>query len=216
MIKGKRSRPVCRVRLRCSGFFVGLCFLGLCLTADVASQGNPQPVLRARIEIPAGSMVKYEIDAETGEFAVVRFLAAHLRYPANYGFLPGLRSSDGDALDVLVITRVPLVPGAALFVRPVGVLRMTDHGAEDHKLISVPVASVDPWFEGVEDIDDLPVAQRQGITTFFSTYKRTPAGSNPVVLLGMEGREIALKTLQAAGLGRQQKAHSAQDPANDH
>ena len=49
-----------------------------------------------------------------------------MRYPGNYGFVPHTLSNDGDPIDVLVANTRPIVPGAVINVRPVGVLRMED------------------------------------------------------------------------------------------
>jgi len=43
-----------------------------------------------------------------------------------------------------VLTRSPLFPGTQIRVRVIAVLRMIDDGEEDHKLIAVPISSVDP------------------------------------------------------------------------
>lgn len=61
------------------------------------------------IEIPANhAPIKYEIDTETDNLMVDRFMATPMFYPANYGFIPNTLADDGDALDVLVVTLTPL------------------------------------------------------------------------------------------------------------
>ena len=61
-----------------------------------------------------------------------------MRYPGNYGFVPHTLSADGDPIDVLVANTRPIVPGAVINVRPVGVLKMEDDGGGDEKIIAVP------------------------------------------------------------------------------
>ncbi len=57
------------------------------------------------VEIPqGGEPVKYELDKDSGAIFVDRFLHTAMFYPANYGFIPGTLSEDGDPCDVLVIT----------------------------------------------------------------------------------------------------------------
>ena len=79
------------------------------------------------IEIPANSSpVKYEIDKDADALFVDRFMASPMFYPANYGYINNTLADDGDALDVLVVTPYPVVPGSVIRCRPVGVLNMTD------------------------------------------------------------------------------------------
>lgn len=152
----------------------------------------------ARIEIPMGGMVKYEIEAETGRLVVDRFLSMPVAYPANYGFIEGSMAGDGDPLDVLVITRAPIQPGAHIAVRPIGILRMRDAGAEDDKIIAVPADAVDPTYADVRDIADLPAAERQRIEAFFRVYKDLPEGGGPVALTGFGGADEAAAALAGA------------------
>src|SRR6059058_649616 len=88
---------------------------------------NPPKDLHAIIEIPlGGAPVKYELDKASGALRVDRFLHTAMFYPGNYGFIPHTLSEDGDPMDVLVVTQVPVVPGAVIRCRPVGVLLMTE------------------------------------------------------------------------------------------
>lgn len=150
-----------------------------------------------RVEIPAGSAVKYEFD-QNGVLFVDRFLPGNEVYPANYGGLPGTLAGDGDPLDALVITRSPLLPGAHIRFRPLGVLYMRDGGARDEKLIGVPVDAVDADTAGLRDISDLPLSQRQRLAAFFAGYKLQPDGSNPVRIAGWGDAAQAQTLLQQA------------------
>lgn len=125
------------------------------------------------VEIPAGSATKYET-LPNGLVHVDRFLQMPVAYPANYGALPSTLAGDGDPLDALVLTRQPLPPGVLLRFRPVAVLRMTDGGEPDQKLIGVPADDVDPAYAHVRDLDDLPALDRQRIEAFFRVYKQLP------------------------------------------
>jgi len=135
------------------------------------------------VEIPAGSATKYEI-AEDGLVYVDRFVAMPVAYPANYGSLPRTLAGDGDPLDALVLTRAPLHPGTLIRFRPVAVLRMTDDGEHDDKIIGVPVDRVDATYAGIRDITDLPQAERERIEAFFRVYKDLGEGRGAVVLGG--------------------------------
>ena len=87
------------------------------------------------IEIPAeSSPVKYEIEKEEDAIFVDRFMAAPMFYPANYGYINNTLADDGDAVDVLVLTPYPVIPGSVIRCRPIGVLNMTDEAGQDAKL----------------------------------------------------------------------------------
>src|SRR6187402_143277 len=113
------------------------------------------------IEIPMNSEpVKYEVDKESGAIFVDRVLTTPMRYPCNYGYIPHTLSGDGDPADVLVVMPLPLVPGAVMRCRPVGMLQMTDEAGADTKIIAVPVTKVFPAYEHVKTLEDLPELTR--------------------------------------------------------
>jgi inorganic pyrophosphatase len=128
----------------------------------------------ALVEIPAGGQVKYELDLASGRLRVDRFLSMPVAYPINYGIVPCASAPDGDPLDVLVLTRMPVAPGALIRVRPVGVMTMRDRGQVDDKILAVPVSSVDPTYDAVRAPADLPALDLRRIEEFFRVYKRLP------------------------------------------
>jgi inorganic pyrophosphatase len=83
---------------------------------------------------------------------------------------------DGDPLDALVIARSPIISGAVIRVRPVGVLLMEDDKGGDEKLITVPVDSTFPYYSEVNDTADLPPIVAQQIEHFFTHYKDLEPG----------------------------------------
>ena len=101
---------------------------------------DPPNDVNVVIEVPiGGEPIKYEMNKEAGTLFVDRFLHTPMRYPGNYGFIPHTLCEDGDPMDVLVANTRPIVPGAVMNVRPVGVLKMEDDGGTDEKIIAVPV-----------------------------------------------------------------------------
>ena len=109
------------------------------------------------IEIPLGGVpVKYEIDKTSGALFVDRFLHTAMFYPGNYGFIPHTLSADGDPCDVLVVSQVPVVPGAVIRCRPVGALVMEDEAGGDEKILAVPVDALHPFYPGCQSYQDLP------------------------------------------------------------
>lgn len=149
------------------------------------------------VEIPAGSITKYEINEE-GLVFVDRFQSMPVAYPANYGSLPRTLGGDNDPLDALVLTREALHPGVLIKFRPVAVLRMIDGGEADEKIIGVPSSDVDPTYDKIRDVDDLPLIERQRIEAFFSVYKQLPEGRKKVELNGYGNAAEARQLIEEA------------------
>ncbi|HHJ35670.1 MAG TPA: inorganic pyrophosphatase, partial [Gammaproteobacteria bacterium] len=86
------------------------------MNLDRVSSGDNLPdEINVIIEIPALSdPVKYEVDKETGAMFVDRFMSTAMHYPCNYGYVPHTLSKDGDPVDVLVTTPVPLIAGSVI------------------------------------------------------------------------------------------------------
>ncbi len=152
--------------------------IGTLMRIDLIPAGDDVPnTLNVLIEVPiGGEPVKYEIDKASGALFVDRILHTSMRYPANYGFIPHTLGEDGDPLDALVIARSPIVPGAVIRVRPVGVLLMDDDKGGDEKLITVPVDTTFPYYSEVNSHDDLPPIVTQQIEHFFQHYKDLEPG----------------------------------------
>ncbi len=122
------------------------------------------------IEIPKFSKNKYEIDKETGIIALDRVMHSAQDYPFDYGFVPQTLFDDGDALDIVLLTTYPLMPGILVKARPIAVMEMTDGGERDDKVVAVPAD--DPRFDNVQDIEDLNPHFKKEMTHFFETYKK--------------------------------------------
>lgn len=134
------------------------------------------------IEIPKGSKNKYEIDKETGLIALDRVMHSAQDYPFDYGFVPQTLWDDGDALDVVLLTTYPLMPGILVRARPVAILPMVDGGESDAKILAVPCD--DPRFKEITDLADVNKHTLKEITHFFLTYKTI---QNKEVTLGEWG-----------------------------
>ena len=104
------------------------------------------------IEVPMNAdPLKYEMDKDSGAIFVDRFIATPMYYPCNYGFVPHTLSDDGDPCDVLVVSDFPVVPGAVIAVKPVGVLIMEDEKGMDEK-IEVIADAIGSQF-GIKSVD---------------------------------------------------------------
>ncbi|MFC3908896.1 inorganic diphosphatase [Legionella dresdenensis] len=150
------------------------------------------------IEIPMhGEPVKYEVDKETGALFVDRFMTTAMFYPTNYGYIPNTLSEDGDPVDVLVVTPVPLISGSAIPCRVVGMLKMTDEAGVDAKLLAVPTSKLTKMYQNVETYADLPAHLLLSLEHFFKHYKDLEEGKW-VKVEGWEGPEAAKQEILAS------------------
>ena len=156
------------------------------------------------IEVPiGGEPIKYEMDKAAGTLVVDRFLHTPMRYPGNYGFVPHTLSDDGDPIDVLVANTRPIVPGAVINVRPIGVLKMDDEAGGDEKIIAVPVPKLTKRYANVVNYTDMPEITLQQIQHFFEHYKDLEPGKW-VKMLGWgdaaEARRLITEAIERAKL----------------
>jgi len=129
------------------------------------------------IEIPMhGEPVKYEVDKESGALFVDRFMTTSMFYPTNYGYIPNTLSEDGDPVDVLVITPIPLLSGSVIRCRVIGMLKMTDESGVDAKLLAVPINKLSKIYQDVKTHDDLPKHLLLSLEHFFQHYKDLEEG----------------------------------------
>jgi inorganic pyrophosphatase len=129
------------------------------------------------IEIPMNAdPIKYEVDKESGAIFVDRFMGTAMHYPCNYGYIPQTLAKDGDPVDVLVITPFPLIPGVVVRCRAIGVLKMTDDGGEDSKILAVPADKILPIYKHWQKPEDLNELRLKQIQHFFEHYKDLEAG----------------------------------------
>ncbi len=148
------------------------------------------------IEIPMNAdPIKYEVDEDTGAIFVDRFMATSMHYPTNYGYIPQTLADDGDPVDVLVITPVPLLPGVVVTCRALGMLRMDDEAGGDNKLIAVPIDKILSIYTQWKTPQDLNPMRLKTIQHFFEHYKDLEVGKW-VKVLGWEGVEAAKEEIR--------------------
>lgn len=137
---------------------------------DVSVGDNAPEIVTAVIEIPKGSKAKFEIDKVSGMIKLDRVLFSAVHYPANYGFIPRTYCGDKDPLDILVIMSVEVPPLTLVAAKVIGVMRMTDQGDSDDKIIAV--AQNDVSVNYINDIYDLPSHTIVEMQRFFEDYKK--------------------------------------------
>lgn len=133
------------------------------------------------VEIPAGTLAKWEVNKLNGELEWERInedslrIVEYLAYPANYGMIPQTllpkeSGGDGDPLDVVVLGEA-IERGSIVSCKLIGVLELSDNGEQDDKLIAIPTGT---YFDDVNDVDELE-QQYPGIITilnvWFENYK---------------------------------------------
>ena len=159
------------------------------------------------IEIPMNAdPIKYEVDEESGALFVDRFMTVAMHYPCNYGYIPQTLAGDGDPVDVLVMTPVPLIPGVVVACRPLGILKMQDEAGADSKLLAVPTTKILPLYSSWKTIADLNPARLATIQHFFEHYKDLEAGKW-VKVLGWDGVDAAVAEV-AEGMAQHAKVRA--------
>jgi inorganic pyrophosphatase len=149
---------------------------------DIPPGRNPPYEVNAFIEIPQGGLpVKYEIDKKSSTLFVDRFLHTSMIYPSNYGFIPNTLAEDGDPIDILVVTPMPVVAGCVIRSRPVGVLMMSDEKGVDEKILAVPIDALNPFYANVKTHHDLPPLLIDQCAHFFQHYKDLEPGKGASV-----------------------------------
>lgn len=157
---------------------------------------NPDNV-KAIIEISYGSNIKYEVEKDSGALVLDRVMHSAMYYPANYGFINKTLSQDGDPADILILTQYPMVEGCVVNCRLIGVLIMEDESGIDEKLLAVPTSKIDPSFNEIQNINDIPKHTLAKIKNFFETYKILEP-NKWVKIQGFEDKASATKILEDA------------------
>ena len=172
------------------------------MNLDRVSSGRDVPnEFNVIIEIPMNAdPIKYEVDKETGALFVDRFMSTAMHYPCNYGYIPHTLSGDGDPVDVLLLSPVPLISGVVVRCRPVGILKMTDEAGADEKLLAVPIDKLCTIYQKIKAPEDLPALTLDQIRHFFEHYKDLEPGKW-VKVEGWAGPEAARKEI-LAGVAR--------------
>src|SRR4029434_2677036 len=124
------------------------------------------------IDTPRGSRNKLKWNEKLGVLKLSHILTAGAVFPFDFGFVPGTRGADGDALDVLVLTDEPLVPLCLVQARLIGAIeanRTQDGKAfRTHRLLAVAVSS--RLYAGVRSLGDLPSTFVDEVEQFFINY----------------------------------------------
>ena len=164
---------------------------------EISSGTEPPKIINVRVEIPAGSKVKYEFDKKRRAMIVDRILHSSVVYPTAYGYIPCTLCEDGDPLDVLLYLSagINLIPGCIISARPVAVLLMRDERGKDNKIVAIPTE--DPRLDEIQSLTTLPKHLLREIEEFFDTYKHLERGKCTEIV-GWKDRETAFSIINSA------------------
>lgn len=140
------------------------------MTDNVPAGRDIPNIVNVIIEIQkGGGKNKYEMDKASGRLILDRVNGTTATYPADYGYIPGTLCEDGDPLDALLVIDEPVIHGAIVPARPIGVLYMIDDGESDEKLICVPADDVSQ--DQIKEVEDLGPNFKKQVEHFYKTYK---------------------------------------------
>lgn len=165
------------------------------MNLDRVPSGNDVPNdVNVIIEIPMNAPpIKYEVNKKTGAMFVDRFMSTAMHYPCNYGYIPHTMAGDGDPVDVLVLSPVPLITGVVVRCRPVGMLKMEDDAGDDSKLLAVPIDKLTPLYRKIHSPRDLHEATTAQITHFFQHYKDLEPGKWVKIIGWVDAEEAKIE-----------------------
>jgi inorganic pyrophosphatase len=144
------------------------------MSYEPVSIGDDAPeVVNLVIEIQrGGGRNKYEVDKKTGRLTLDRVNGTTATYPADYGYVPETLCEDGDPLDALLLIDEPVVHGAVVPARPIGVLYMVDDGEGDEKLVCVPADDISKkHIKDLGDLSDKGENFKKVVEHFYTHYK---------------------------------------------
>ena len=155
------------------------------ITGDINLLSGYKPLhkdgnINAVIEIPAGTLEKWEVDKADGKLKleyiddeprVIRYLG----YPANYGMVPGTLLSeysggDGDPLDVIVLGP-PIARGSVVRCKIIGVMYLYNGGETDDKLIAILAGTPLSEIDDIEELDYEFPGIKDILQLWFTNYK---------------------------------------------
>ncbi|MBL4754844.1 MAG: inorganic diphosphatase [Flavobacteriales bacterium] len=155
------------------------------------------------VEIPTGTIEKWEVDKESGQLLLEQRngadrKVAYLGYPGNYGMVPRTllaeeQGGDGDPIDVLILGP-PLERGSVVQCKVIGMLELLDRGEQDDKLIAVIANTVFYEVEGMEALD----AKFNGVSDIIQIWFENYKGPGKIEAIAYRDKEIAEEILNSA------------------
>jgi len=155
------------------------------------------------VDTPKGSRSKYKFDEERGVFVLHKLLPAGATFPFDFGFVPGTRGEDGDAIDVIVLVEEPTFCGCRIPVRILGAIEaeQTEKGGKtirNDRLVATP--ETEKIHPEARSLEDLPRGLLDQIEHFFVSYNEA------------EGRRFVIRARRGPAAARALIARSRPRP----
>jgi len=135
------------------------------------------------VEMPRGTMLKYELEKTTGALILDRVLNTPV--PANYGFIPSTLSEDGDPLDVFIYSGYAIEPMTIVKIAVERVILMLDNGQRDEKIVATVVGDKMPWHGADKRLN--------ATLRYLTTYKQG------IKVVDVLNHEAAIEVINIAG-----------------
>ncbi|MBV8144691.1 MAG: inorganic diphosphatase [Gammaproteobacteria bacterium] len=179
------------------------------MARDIPSRASGSGRIHVVIDTPAGSRTKFKYDEQLDCLRVSRILPRGSAFPYPFGWIPGTRAEDGDALDVLVLQLPASFPGCLVTVRLIGVLHADQReGGEtigNDRLLGVVDTPVNP--AALADLSDLQEGELRAIEHFFRSYNTFQG--REFNIRGRGGADDAMRTFE-----RGLQAHATRSARN--
>ena len=155
---------------------------------------NTLKTVTAMVECPKGFNQKFDFEPKEQRFKLSKILPAGLVFPFDFGMIPGTKGTNGDPLDIIIVSENGTFPGCLIDCRIIGALQaeQTERNGEtmrNDRFIGVP--GVSQVFSEVNTINDLPEAVLNQLEAFFINYNEQ-AGKHFKVTARLNARQAAL------------------------
>ena len=130
--------------------------------------------LNVVIDTPKGSRNKYAFDFDRRGYLLKTVLPKGLKFPFDFGSIPGTVAADGDPLDALVFMDEPAFTGCLVEARLIGVIEaeQTKDGKKERNDRLIAVAERSATHGKIESLRDLDRTLVKEIEHFFVFYNR--------------------------------------------
>jgi inorganic pyrophosphatase len=102
---------------------------------------------------------------------------------------------DKDPLDIMILSSFSTFPGCVINCRPIGMIRLTDTGEEDNKIIAV--STDDPRFSEIKDIYDISEHNKKELENFWENYSELQPNKK-IKINGWSEKKATLEEIKKA------------------